>query len=53
MDLSWNQISSVCSLMTQLIERAAQKVRMVGQVVNDLKHSYRIQNSLDELRKQP
>lgn len=52
-DLSWNQVDSESSLMTQLIERTVQKVPMLGKVANALKDSFRIQNGLDELNKQP
>lgn len=52
-DLSWIQVDSAFSQMTQFIERTVQKVKMLGKVVTVLKGSPRIQNSLDELNKDP
>lgn len=50
-DLSWIQVDSGFSQMTQLIERTMQKVPMLGKVVTVLKDYPRIQNSLDVLNK--
>jgi len=39
--------------MTLLVERTVQKLQMLEKVANALKDSFRIQNSFDELKKQP
>lgn len=52
-DLSRNQVDSVFLLMTQLIERTVQKLWVLGKTASVLKDSFRIQNSLDELKKHP
>lgn len=51
--VSWIQVDSVFSQMTQLIERTVQKVQMLGKFVTVLKDYPRIQNSLDVLKKDP
>lgn len=52
-DLSWIQVDSEFSQMTQLVERTVQKVQMLGKVGTVLKDSSRIRKSLDELNKDP
>lgn len=52
-DLSQNQFDSALLLMTQPVERTVQKLWVLGKTANALKDSFRIQNSLDELKKHP
>lgn len=51
--VSWIQVDSVFSQMTQLIGRTVQKVQMLGKFVTVLKDYPRIQTSLDVLNKDP